>query len=240
MVDQVNFQEKIQDESLPVMDESVKDRTVTQIATISITVVGLVGLWVIINGLWSSGLPWKSDVAKNQVAKTSLVTSPVAILPSQKINAGQVAGDTPDLSLPATTQISAIQSADEAQSEKNTSGGIPQSVEKSATGAATVVAAPESQAVKEQQANLAEVLTSQPIIQHAKTRRPQQFGVQLGVFNSVANAENLRRKMQAQGVPVIVESRVHIGPFATQAEADQARAKLKAMGINESALVILK
>lgn len=56
----------------------------------------------------------------------------------------------------------------------------------------------------------------------------------------MANAEKLRQKMQAQGVPVVVEARVHVGPFATRAEADEARAKLKALGVEESVLVILK
>ncbi len=85
-----------------------------------------------------------------------------------------------------------------------------------------------------------EVFVSQPLIPAGKPSGKSQFGVQLGVFNTVANAENLRAKMQSKGIPAIIEARVHIGPFASRAEAESARAKLKELGIDDSVLVTLK
>lgn len=66
------------------------------------------------------------------------------------------------------------------------------------------------------------------------------FAVQVGVFNNTANAEELRAKLEKQGIPVTIETRVRIGPFATRAEADAARGKLKELGIAESVLISMK
>ncbi len=65
----------------------------------------------------------------------------------------------------------------------------------------------------------------------------KRFLVQVGVFSNHANAEELRGKLQAAGIPAQIESRVQVGPFATRAEADAARAKLKGMGIDDGLLV---
>lgn len=66
------------------------------------------------------------------------------------------------------------------------------------------------------------------------------FALQVGVFNNTANAEELRAKLEKQGIPVTIEARVRIGPFATRAEADAARGKLKELGIAESVLISMK
>ncbi|MBK9019674.1 MAG: SPOR domain-containing protein [Sulfuritalea sp.] len=66
------------------------------------------------------------------------------------------------------------------------------------------------------------------------------FALQVGVFNNTANAEELRAKLEKQGIPVTIETRVRIGPFATRAEADAARGKLKELGIAESVLISMK
>lgn len=66
------------------------------------------------------------------------------------------------------------------------------------------------------------------------------FAVQVGVFTNTANAEELRAKLEKNGIPVTIEARVRIGPFATRAEADAARGKLKELGIAESVLISMK
>jgi cell division protein FtsN len=68
----------------------------------------------------------------------------------------------------------------------------------------------------------------------------KQFALQLGVFSNFANAEELRGKLEAAGIPTTVEARVRAGPFATRGEADNARAKLRALGIDESIMVSVK
>jgi cell division protein FtsN len=59
-----------------------------------------------------------------------------------------------------------------------------------------------------------------------------QFLLQMGVFSSVANAEELRARLELAGVPARIEARVQVGPFATRQEAEQAREKLKSLGMD--------
>ncbi len=59
-----------------------------------------------------------------------------------------------------------------------------------------------------------------------------QFLLQMGVFSSVANAEELRARLELAGVPARIEARVQVGPFATRQEAEQARDKLKSLGMD--------
>jgi len=63
------------------------------------------------------------------------------------------------------------------------------------------------------------------------------FTLQLGVFSDVANAEELRTRLEKAGVRASIEARVHVGPFATRAEADKARAKLRELGIADAILL---
>ncbi len=210
-----------QEEPANMMDEAIKDRTVTRIATITIITVGLLGLWVIGGALRSSGLPWVSQGALPQLPSTSQSLPASPLLPLPATPAGQ---SPPPIASPVT-------GAGEVTPQQ---AGIVH-----ITGAQPAVAAHATPPAMTT-ADSTEVFVSQPLIPTKKSSGAQHFGVQLGVFNTVANAEKLRQKMQAQGVPVVVEARVHVGPFATRAEADEARAKLKALGIEESVLVMLK
>jgi len=74
-----------------------------------------------------------------------------------------------------------------------------------------------------------ETTPMRPIAQAIEASR--RFLVQIGVFNSVANAEELRAKLELAGIPTQIEARVQVGPFATRKEAEQARDKLKDLGI---------
>ncbi|MCC6531009.1 MAG: SPOR domain-containing protein [Burkholderiales bacterium] len=64
-----------------------------------------------------------------------------------------------------------------------------------------------------------------------KGKLPRGPHLQAGVFLQAGNAEELKAKLQAQGVPVYIESRVQVGPFADRKEAERMREKLKAMGV---------
>jgi cell division septation protein DedD len=57
------------------------------------------------------------------------------------------------------------------------------------------------------------------------------FVVQLGMFTSVEHAQALRAQLEAQGIPVFLETRVVVGPFRDRAEADAARKRLNALGV---------
>lgn len=63
------------------------------------------------------------------------------------------------------------------------------------------------------------------------------FVVQMGVFNSVGNAEDLLAKLKVAGIPAQLETRVQVGPFATRAEALRAQEKLRALGLGKGMLV---
>jgi DedD protein len=80
-----------------------------------------------------------------------------------------------------------------------------------------------------------------PVLSQAAERSAEKpFALQLGVFSDVANAEELRAKLEKAGIKANIEARVSIGPFATRAEADAARAKLRELGISEALLVGMK
>lgn len=80
----------------------------------------------------------------------------------------------------------------------------------------------------------AAILESQPT-----TRRTAggSFLVQVGVFYSLDNAEELRRKLADAGIPAQIEARVQVGPFATRAEAAAAQKKLKSLGMDPGMLL---
>lgn len=76
---------------------------------------------------------------------------------------------------------------------------------------------------------------ARPIARAIEAER--QFVLQMGVFSNVANAEELRAKLELAGMPTQIEARVHVGPFATREDAEQAREKLKALGMAPGLLV---
>lgn len=79
--------------------------------------------------------------------------------------------------------------------------------------------------------------------QHAALAGEGRHGLyllQLGVFNSTDNAEELRAKLELNGIPSQIEARVQVGPFKTRLEAEQARDKLRALGIEPGLVMALK
>jgi cell division protein FtsN len=62
----------------------------------------------------------------------------------------------------------------------------------------------------------------------------QGYRVQVGVFSNVSNAEDVRARLAASGIPSQLEVRVHVGPFKTRAEADRARAQLRKLGLDSA------
>lgn len=77
---------------------------------------------------------------------------------------------------------------------------------------------------------------SRPLSQPLPTAN-RQFSLQLGVFNNLANAEDLRAKLELHGIPSTIEARVQVGPFSSRDEIDAARAKLKALGVDSGIMV---
>lgn len=71
----------------------------------------------------------------------------------------------------------------------------------------------------------------------AEKAAPRQYVFQMGVFNDVANAQQLNDKLKESGVPSRIEARVQVGPFKTRAEAEAARKKLIELGIQPGILM---
>ena len=69
------------------------------------------------------------------------------------------------------------------------------------------------------------------------TESSRHFQLQMGVFNNLANAEELKTRLEAAGVPAHIEARVQVGPFASRREAEQAREKLKSLGMEPGLIV---
>ncbi|MCX7163975.1 MAG: SPOR domain-containing protein [Betaproteobacteria bacterium] len=77
---------------------------------------------------------------------------------------------------------------------------------------------------------------SRPITQPGE----RHYALQMGVFGNLANAEDLRAKLELNGIPSSIEARVHVGPFTTREEVEVARAKLKELGLEGGLLLTLK
>ena len=60
----------------------------------------------------------------------------------------------------------------------------------------------------------------------------RRYLVQMGVFSNVANAEELKSRLDKAGIPAQIEARVQVGPFSNKIEAEAAQKKMAAMGLN--------
>jgi len=78
---------------------------------------------------------------------------------------------------------------------------------------------------------------SKPLSRAMQSAR--QYVLQMGVFHSVANAEELRAKLELNGIPAQIEARVQVGPFKTREEAAAAREKLRAIGLDNGILTAI-
>ena len=56
--------------------------------------------------------------------------------------------------------------------------------------------------------------------------------VQVGLFNSPANAQALQKQLRRAGIEAHLETRVQLGPFKDKRDADQALARAKKLGID--------
>ncbi|MGC3961967.1 MAG: SPOR domain-containing protein [Rhodocyclaceae bacterium] len=74
----------------------------------------------------------------------------------------------------------------------------------------------------------------------AATAPAGTYIVQLGVFSSAANADQLVRRLKQKGITARVETRVELGPFKNRDEAVAAQAQLRRAGFDAGMLVLPK
>lgn len=109
--------------------------------------------------------------------------------------------------------------------------GVPESAD-----APVIDAPPPVLAQAKPSARVIETKSQTPAAAPIPQRLFSGFLVQAGVFTSSERAEELHARLNMNGVPSTLETRVQVGPFKTRQEAEAAQAKLKALGI-ESLLV---
>lgn len=72
-----------------------------------------------------------------------------------------------------------------------------------------------------------------PVVRSTRPLTPGQgYLVQLGVFSNIANAEELKGRLDKAGIPAHIEARVQVGPFKNKVEAEAAQKKLAQMGLS--------
>lgn len=142
-------------------------------------------------------------------AKPALQTTPHAAQPIRGATSGPVSNGRQ----PAQARQGAVASVTPAPAAPAPAGTAPAAQPAPATAPANV----------------------QPMPTRPQPLPPRLFSgyvVQAGVFSSTERAEELHAKLQLNGIPSNIESRVNVGPFKSKDEADAARAKLKALGID--------
>lgn len=81
------------------------------------------------------------------------------------------------------------------------------------------------------------VLQSAPPAPRPARPAEEGFTLQVGVFSSHSNAQELFDKLKSNGIPSQLETRVSVGPFKTREEAQAAQQKLARLGVERGILV---
>lgn len=203
-------------------------RLLTRVTIGLLVIAGLLGAWVMFSTLGpaasDSPVPdvTPSNMLDHQAGGTITAQPAVTNTPSPETAAAPVAPPAPPPAPPvdAPTAPTAVPAT-------------PTAADKAVAPAKTGTAQPQPEAT---------AVTSQPA--KGKTDNQDVFGVQMGVFRVSANADKLYARMQAQGLPVLLEvrpgeTRVHAGPFASRAAAVAMRTRLETLGFGKGMLVIL-
>ena len=230
-------------------DEALKKRLLSHIAIAGVMVVALLGGLAVIDALYVSPPPQKTAAAETEEEAPKPEAKPeenAAVQPAEK-PAEVAQAEKKEEAKPETP----------AEPERTTAAVTPPpkptrqlTVPATARPAAIKPSAPVAALSLPEPAR--EIAKTAPptslIARHAPASRPlsqvaesgRLFVVQMGVFNNLANAEELRAKLELNGIPAQIEARVQIGPFSTRQEADAAREKLRALGMETGILTAIK
>lgn len=231
-------------------DDALKRRLLNRIAIAAVMVVGLLGSLAMFDAIYAPSHPVATKVA----ALPPRQETPPAAEPAAAAEAkpGEPAAETkPESAVIAKAEEKAVP---EGTASPGAPPLLPLPPEKPLTKPATSkpasirpsepVPSAASPAARPEPAR--ELAQSHAAPRRATALRPltqaaeRQYAVQMGVFSNVANAEDLRAKLELHGIPSTIEARVHAGPFATREEASAARAKLKELGLDGGLLVTMK
>jgi DedD protein len=230
-------------------DAALRRRLLARVAVAGAVMAGLLGGLMIFDSFFVK--TERAPPTQTASAPTPIPDAKVAEAPAEEKPPVQAEGQT-EAEGTAQASIPAEVAAEPERSAAPTGMAPPAKVERPLTVPARPQAAlmrptePPMVAQKPEPAKeLARVLppaaakeTTPPIAQAMAAAR--RFLVQMGVFNSVANAEELRAKLELAGIPTQIEARVQVGPFATRKEAEQARDKLKDLGIEPGLVMAVR
>ena len=243
-------------ETDPAAENALKRRLLNRIAVAAVVMVGLLGSLAIFDAIYA---PRPAPAPKVAALPPGSEAPPVQE-PAKEESAAP--GAEAKVAAPVTElkpeQAVATKAAEEAVPERTASPGAPllqplpaeKPLTRPATGrpasmrpsepvppAASLAARPNpAHELGQSPAAARRAPASRPITQAGE----RQYALQMGVFGNLANAEDLRAKLELHGIPSSIEARVHAGPFRTREEADAARAKLKELGLDGGLLVTMK
>ena len=242
-------------ETGPTTEDALKRRLLKHIAVAAVVMVGLLGSLAIFDAMYAPSPPPAKLAALPPKNETPAAPEPVREEPAA--TAETKAGEPAAEAKPEST----AKADEKAVPERTASPGAPplqplpaetamKPLTKPATGrpasmrpSEAVAPAPSPAARPDPVRELAQspaaprrAPASRPITQATE----RQYALQMGVFGNLANAEDLRAKLELNGIPSSIEARVHVGPFKTREEVELARAKLKELGLDGGLLVTLK
>lgn len=240
-------------------EDALKRRLLNRIAIAAVMVVGLLGSLAMFDAIYAPSRPVATRVAalppKEEAAKVAepAKQEPAAAAEAKPAEPAAAPGAEakPESAVVARTDEPAVP-------ERTASPGAPpllplpaeKPLTKPASGRpasirpAEPVPSATSPAAKPEPAR--ELAQSHAAPRRAPASRPltqaaeRQYALQMGVFGNLANAEDLRAKLELHGIPSTIEARVHVGPFHSREEVEAVRAKLKELGLDGGLLVTMK
>lgn len=223
-------------ETGPPDDEALKERLLKRVVVAAVVVAGLLGSLVIFDTIRTPAVSVPDKIAT--LPPAAVVTPAPLAEPGDAARVPAEAGSGPGPQVENT--VPERSAAPDSLTVQPLPGEKP--LTKLATGRLAMLhPAPPAPAAAPPVEPARELARSHP---EASRPLPQlterQFGLQLGVFSNLANAEDLRARLEKNGIPATIEARVRAGPFATRAEAEIARAKLKELGIDDGLLITMK
>lgn len=237
-------------ENQPVDDDALKRRLLSRIAIAAVIVVGLLGSLAMFDVIFA---PPQAPAMLASLPPKEEAPAPAAPAPAATV------ATEPEPAAAAGVEPAAVPKAEEKPVAEGTaapdapplqSRSAERPLTKPATGRQAMmrpsepVPAATSPAARPDAAR--ELATAPAASKRAPASRPitsaaeRQYVLQMGVFGNLANAEDLRAKLELNGIPSSIEARVHVGPFRTREEVELARAKLKELGLDGGLLVTAK
>jgi DedD protein len=231
-------------------DEVLRTRLLKRVAIAAGVVVVLLGGLVLFESMTVKKEKESAELARQEAPPRPIVEKPAEEKPAEPEQKAEAepeekkvevaAADKEPEAEPELTEAPSEAPKPAARPERPLT--VPARAHKAMIRPAEPVAAAPAEPVKEATAAPAPAAnTKQP----APASRPiaaaveatRQFLVQAGVFSNLANAEELRAKIEAAGIPARIEARVQVGPFANRQEAEQAREKMKSLGLDPGLIV---